>query len=440
MIDLGQLTTHRPDNFRRLHDWFGVWAMYEPAAMGLYQQAGALDLRTHMADSQAAVADNPSNDRSRHFDPASRWNNVDGIAVIQCSGTMMKYANSMGGGTSTVAIRRAVRAAASDPSVKAIVIVYDTPGGTVAGTSDLASDIAIARTKKPVWSYGEDLCASAGYLCCSQADRIYANDSALIGSIGVYLAVLDTSGRAEALKIKVHLVKAGEFKGAGAAGTPITDQQLAEWQRLVNTQCAQFIQAVSTGRRMTLNRVKALADGRVHIGQEAVKLGLIDRVSTLDECLADLRGAVVARTVSAPSPTKGLKAMSTDNWGAQPAAATLQELEAAIPGASADFLLAQLRTGATVVSALQAHNQALQQRLAAPKISTTLGVTPPKVDATSTQQHGSGWEDAIATEMSANPRLTKAQAIKNVNRKFPTLREEFVADYNREHGRPAAVA
>lgn len=445
MFDTFVLDTYRPDNFRRLHDWFGIWAMHESSAMGLFRQASALDLRSHVLDSKAAVA-GEGGDREKSLYQRQIYG---GIAVIDISGTMMKYASSFDDGTSTVLARRAIRAAVKDPAVDAIMLVLDTPGGTVAGTPDLANDVAAARQKKRLWTYGEDLCASAGYWTGAQGEQFRANANASIGSIGVFAAIEDSSGLAEAMQIKVHLIKAGAFKGAGVPGTVITDDHLAEWQRSINTIYGQFIDAVAKGRKMDRAKVEALADGRVHIGQEAVKLGLIDRVSSLDEALADLRDAVVAKTVSAPSQPKGSQAMSTETPAA-PTAATLSELKAACEGAPADFLMAQLEANATVGAAMKAWNAKLRADLTASQTALEaatkrandaeakatiapnkpLGVVPPKVtnaepaDTSATDE----WNEKLAAQMKAGK--TRQQAIAIVNRDNPGLRQRMLAEHN----------
>jgi protease-4 len=129
------------------------------------------------------------------------------VAVISLTGKLMKQQASMGGGTSTVQARRDIRAAASDPDIGAILLRIDSPGGTAAGTKELADEITAAKTKKPVWAYVEDMAASAAYWAASQASRIIANETALVGSIGTYGVVQDTSGMAAMEGVKVHVIR-----------------------------------------------------------------------------------------------------------------------------------------------------------------------------------------------------------------------------------------
>lgn len=442
------LETSRP-SFARLHDWFGFWAMHEPQAVGLFNQVRRTDLKLHVGNSLAAVTAPKERDRLL-------YSVEDGVAIIEIVGTMMKYSDSFGDGASTILARRAIRAAMGDPNVRGILIKFDTPGGTVSGTNDLAADIAAADKVKPTWGYIEDLCCSAGYYAAAQCSQVRINANGYAGSIGVYMVVEDLSGLAEMMQVKVHVIKAGEFKGAGVEGTPITDQQLAEWQRHIDKTYGMFIDAVAAGRKLDRAKVEALGDGRVHMGDDAVKLGLVDRVSTLDETLADLRALAATRSNSGVTG-KGQKAMSNENPAA-PQAATLTELKAACEGASAEFLLGQLEAGATTQSAMKAWNAKLRADLAAQQQATAaaeekakqaetkastaptkpteqLGVKPVTAaddDEPSTSATDE-WNAAVAAEKKAGK--SNQQAVIAANQKHPGLREKMLAEVNADRRR-----
>lgn len=144
-----------------------------------------------------------------------------GVAVLSLSGPMTKRPQSFSDGASTVRMRRQVRQATADPDVTAIALVIDSPGGQVAGTKELADDVAAARARKPVVAYIEDLGASAAYWVAAQADAIYANETAFVGSIGTYCVVQDLSRMAANVGIEVHVLSTGPFKGAGYPGTAV---------------------------------------------------------------------------------------------------------------------------------------------------------------------------------------------------------------------------
>ncbi len=288
------------------------------------------------------------------------------IAMLHIVGAMTKYGTSYGDESSTVALRRQVRLCMADEDVKAVLLRIESPGGTCAGTQELADDLKALAAKKPVYAWCEDLCCSAAYWIASQCSKIYANATAMVGCIGTYAVVQDASKMAEKIGVKVHVVKAGEFKGAGEPGTQVSDEQLAEYQRLVDTLNEFFCSAVASGRGLPPKQVKLLADGRVHVGQDAVENRLIDGVRTFEETINALRDAAAEGSQKTPSPqqqTSPLSAkesiMAEPSTTVEPTAASLAELKAALPGAKAAFLLKCLEKQMTLAQALAAHMKAL---------------------------------------------------------------------------------
>jgi signal peptide peptidase SppA len=293
-----------------LENWLGTWAM-EPGRMHALQAAVmGVDLHVHLPAAQAAAAQAAG---------AGLLTQVQaGVAIITLRGVMMKTQASIGPSTSTVLVRRQVRAAAERPDVQAILLVVESGGGTVAGTGELGADVAAAARQKPTLAYIEDVGASAAYWVASQATKVYANAAAIVGSIGTYGVVHDTSGRAEREGIKVHVVRAGAFKGVGTPGTKIDAAHLGEWQRLVDGQNAMFLAAVAAGRRMPTKRVAELADGRAHLAADAVKLGLIDGVATLDSTFQAIQQLGAAGTLppaaGKPKGTRNMYADAIQTW------------------------------------------------------------------------------------------------------------------------------
>lgn len=239
---------------------------------------------------------NPSGElvieRKAQHEDDNRYALTNGVAVIDISGVMTKgesLYSLLFGAKTMPQIEEQVRAAAADEAVNALLLRIDSPGGTVAGTSDLADAVYAARKQKPVVAYISDMGASAAYYVASQADAVYGDVDAIVGSIGVYLVVPDYSGMADKAGIKVHVVKAGDNKGAGTPGAPVTDEQLAEFQREVNQLNETFVDAVARGRGWPLDKAAALNDGRVHIGSHAVAAGLLDGVRSLADVMSELR-------------------------------------------------------------------------------------------------------------------------------------------------------
>lgn len=212
---------------------------------------------------------------------------TDGVAIIRLIGQMQKGYSKFGG-TSTVLTKRAVRLARRDPAVKAILLAIDSPGGMVAGTAELAQEVAQANLTTPVHAYIEDLGASAAYWVASQARKISANATAEIGSIGVLAILQDSSGLAERSGLTVHVVSTGRYKGMGAPGSKVLPEHLAEVEAMVEDLGSHFFQAVQEGRAMNASQLARVSDGRVWIAAKARQLGLIDTVQSFDAALAAL--------------------------------------------------------------------------------------------------------------------------------------------------------
>jgi len=272
--------TLRVPTVHRLDDYLGLW-LYEPSRfLAQWQRRSADDLFAHVA-----AAPSPRPTSTLEMVPIK---GDKSIAVVSAVGTLMKQASSFGG-TSTVQLRRDIRAAANDPNIASILMRVDSPGGTVAGTADLAADVRAARKRKPVWSHIEDLGASAAYWYASQADAVYANTgTALIGSIGTFNVIYDVSQAAEKEGVRTLVFRTGPMKGVGVPGAPVTDDQAAEMQRVVNELQTHFDAAVRTGRGMSASQLTAVRSGGVWPASEAVDLKLIDGIRSLDSTLAAL--------------------------------------------------------------------------------------------------------------------------------------------------------
>jgi signal peptide peptidase SppA len=272
----------------------GVWAI-EPRFLqqavsairsGLWQNAGNMPRSEGHFQPVSAVKVYDPDTLNSDYPDVMYSRTPEGVALFEFTGAMQK-GRSKFGGVATVDQRKYLRAAVADPEVGAILLVIDSPGGTVSGTQSLADDIRAADARKPVLTHFEDLGASAAYWTGSQARRVSANRSAMIGSLGTFGVIEDSSGKAEAEGVKVHVLSTGPHKGAFVDGAPVTNEQLAEYQRIIDQLNAQFMLAVQGGRRMSEEQVSALFDGRVHLAADAKSLGLIDAIESLDGALAE---------------------------------------------------------------------------------------------------------------------------------------------------------
>lgn len=408
--------------------WLGVWAMEESHLSGLASAVRSLDIQAHVSDAAQRITAKDI--------PGASMEVSDGIATISLNGTLMKHAASLGMGTSTALARRLVRQAANDPQVRGIMLHIDSPGGTVAGTKELADEVATATQRKPVRAHISDLGASAAYWIASQAQAVTANEMALIGSIGTYSVVQDLSGAAAKEGVKVHVIRAGAFKGMGTPGTEVTAEQLAEYQRLIDAMNAKFVDGVASGRKLPRERVAELADGRVHPATDAKSLGLIDSVTDFE--------AALSQFVAETQPKRGSK-MQAEHNEVTPVAesptvagsATIAELKAACPGADASFLLAQLEAGATCVDAQLAfiakQQIELKAALEAAEVAAKKTGVPPvgtqgNVATEAESDPCAAWHAAVQAKIATG--MSRARATSAVVRENPELHQAFVACAN----------
>lgn len=429
--------------------WIGPWAMLPDALNQTLELFRKIDLHLHLQQQQEI----------QQAARSTRGETAGQVAVIELTGKLMKQRASMGGGTSTVQARRDIRAAANDPDVSAILLKIDSPGGTAAGTEALANEVAAAKTKKPVWAYVEDLAASAAYWVASQADKIIANATGLVGSIGTYGVVQDLSGAAAMEGVKVHVIRAGEMKGVGTPGTEITADHLADMQRIVNDLNEHFLAGVRTGRADTLTNAQVfkLADGRVYIAAEAKKLGLIDAVGSFDTAMSDLQklasknrrpvmqtsltdvtavDAALAVDVNA-QPQQAAPPSPPPLKPKEPQPASYQEIVAGCIGADPAFICAQQAAGATLSQAQAAWMAEQNRRIVAAQQKPGVEAVGTRTPGKSQQVAGydpdaiANWNQLIAQKQSEG--LDRRRATSWCVENHPQEHAAYLAAFNAEH-------
>lgn len=238
----------------------------------------------HLRAFIASVAglDRMAFDRAAPVPQPLGYETVDGVAYIDIIGPMIDRVPAMWRAFGVEAadlydVRQAVLAAEHDPKVLRIVLRMDTPGGTVSGTDELAN--AIASTTVPVMVHASGMLASAGMWVASAADNISATPMTAVGSIGVYSVIVDSSKAAEDAGYKVHVVSSGGVKGAGVDGAPVSDEAIEAERKFISKINDTFVNAVATGRGLSVDAVSAINTGEVWIAADAAALGLIDHVT-----------------------------------------------------------------------------------------------------------------------------------------------------------------
>jgi ClpP class serine protease len=178
------------------------------------------------------------------------------------------------GGCSIDSVQHALDFAMVDPTIKRVLLDVSSPGGTVAGVAETAAAIHAASQTKKVYAATDSQMASAAYWLASQAGAgVFVTSTAMAGNIGVYSARLDRSVAMEKAGERVELFTSGKYKGAGALGAPLTDDQRAEVQALVDQLFGMFSKAVQSARAGV---AKGSMQGQTFIGVNAVKAGLAD--------------------------------------------------------------------------------------------------------------------------------------------------------------------
>jgi protease IV len=191
------------------------------------------------------------------------------------------------------------------PAVKAVVVRVESPGGGVAASQEIYEAIRKVRRTKPVIASLGGVAASGGYYVASACDAIVANPGTLTGSIGVIMELGNVRGLLDKLGIEPEVLKAGEYKDMGSPARPLTRQERRLFQEMIDSVHTQFIEAVARGRAMDAERVRALADGRIYSGEQALAAGLVDALGGLEDAVAVAgeRGGIVGepRVSHAPS-------------------------------------------------------------------------------------------------------------------------------------------
>ncbi|MGA3008095.1 MAG: signal peptide peptidase SppA, partial [Opitutaceae bacterium] len=180
---------------------------------------------------------------------------------------------------------RLLRQLRQDPSVKAIVLRVNSPGGSAAAAEQLQRELRLACAAKPVVVSMGTVAASGGYWISAYGDRIFAEPTTITGSIGVFGLYFNVQKLAGDLGLTFDVAKTGKFADLFTISRPKTDEELAIFQHVVDWIYGQFIGKVAEGRHLDRAAVEKIAQGRVWSGTAAKKLGLVDEMGGLDVAL-----------------------------------------------------------------------------------------------------------------------------------------------------------
>jgi protease IV len=198
------------------------------------------------------------------------------VAVVEIEGIIVDGAAAV----------RELREHTDNPSIKAVVLRVNSPGGVVAPTQEIFAAIQRARKAgKPVVASLGAVAASGGYYVAVAADRIYANPGTLTGSIGVVMQLANLEGLLKKVGVDYVVVKAGAYKDVGNFARTMSPEERKMLQALLDDVYSQFVEAVSEGRGLEKKDVLAFAEGRIYSGQQALALKMVDELGGFEEAV-----------------------------------------------------------------------------------------------------------------------------------------------------------
>jgi protease IV len=220
-----------------------------------------------------------SSDKSESF---ASYIDRDHISVIRLSGIIAddEDDSSLFSKKNTAAgVLKQLRKAVKNDHVKGVLFRIDSPGGTVPTSQEIADEIkTLKEQKKPVVVSMADVAASGGYYVSCNADKIVADPGTITGSIGVIMSNVNLKGLGDKLGLQPQVIKSGLFKDIGSPYRAMTVEEKSILQGLILDAYDQFTTEISQGRKMPIETVRKIADGRIYSGRQALKLNLVDKL------------------------------------------------------------------------------------------------------------------------------------------------------------------
>jgi protease-4 len=211
----------------------------------------------------------------------------DKIAVVDLEGVILSPKDLV----------EQLRKYGDDSSIKAIIIHVNSPGGGAAASEEIYREVLRIRDvkKKRIVASIETVGASGAYYVSSATNKIFADQASIVGSIGVIAEWYNYEELIKWAKLKAIVLKAGEFKDTGSPAREMTPAERVYMQGLIDNMHAQFIDSVAKGRRVKVEEIKSLADGKVWTGDQALPLKLIDQIGDFRAAVEDTAKSVGIR-------------------------------------------------------------------------------------------------------------------------------------------------
>jgi protease-4 len=278
-------------------DTQGLLLPEEAQTAGLVDQVAYADEVIDQLRSLTGEADQSSDDPSfRNIDLATyaravgtltpqRVGSQNRIAIVYADGPIVSGEGGVGvvGGDR---LARQLRDLRQDERVKAVVLRVNSPGGGASPAEVITREVQLTAAEKPVVVSMGTIAASGGYMIAAPGDRIFASPNTITGSIGVFGLVLNVQELANENGITWDVVKTGPFADSNTIARPLTEQELAIGQRVVNQIYNRFLDSVAQGRPLSREEVARVAQGRVWSGIDAQQVGLVDEIGGLEDAIA----------------------------------------------------------------------------------------------------------------------------------------------------------
>lgn len=230
------------------------------------------------------------NDQYRHVGLASvGLERGPKIAVIYAEGTIASGKSSSDVGSSIVGsqtMAEYIRKARADSSIKAIVVRVDSPGGSAIASDVIWREIMISRASKPIVASMSDVAASGGYYIAMPAHVIVSQPGTLTGSIGVVIGKFAVGGTFDKLGLNMEATSRGRYAQIYSPVRPFTPEERAKIEEGMQATYDMFVEKAAQSRRMTPEKIDAIAQGRVWTGHQARQLGLVDELGGLQRAIA----------------------------------------------------------------------------------------------------------------------------------------------------------
>jgi len=223
------------------------------------------------------------------------------IAIVPVQGIIEQQTSWLGmlvGSTSTEELGKTIDSLVANSSIAAIILNMDSPGGSVAGVTEVTNKIFNARGSKPIIAVANSMAASAAWSIATAADTVYVTPSGEVGSIGVWMVHVDMSKMDEEIGLKYTLISAGKYKTEGNSYEPLSEEAREYFQSRVDGYYEMFVRDVARNRSVSTSVVKKdYGQGRMFMAKDAKVVGMVDGVATLEDVIKNISTRISKRNL-----------------------------------------------------------------------------------------------------------------------------------------------